>query len=44
MIPRSPTKIDINVLRKNLSPLMKKYERNKVKIGATDNKSPAVLD
>jgi drug/metabolite transporter (DMT)-like permease len=42
--PRSPTNIDINVLRKNLSPLMKKYERNKVKIGATDNKSPAVLD
>ena len=23
---------------------MKKYERNKVKIGATDNKSPAVFD
>ena len=44
MTPKSPTDIDINVRRKNFSPLIKKYERNKVKIGATDNKSPAVLD
>ena len=44
MTPKNPINIDINFLRKNLSSLIKKYERNKVKIGATDNKSPAVLD
>ena len=44
MTPKNPINIDINFLRKNLSSLIKKYERNKVKIGATDNKIPAVLD
>ena len=42
--PSKPTNIEINVLRKNLFDFRKKCERNKVRIGATDSKSPAVLD
>ena len=42
--PKSPTNIEINFLKENLSSFVKKCENNKVKIGAIESKRPAVFD
>ena len=42
--PKSPTNIEINFLKENLSSFVKKCENNNAKIGAIESKRPAVLD
>ena len=40
----TPTNIEINFLKENLSSFVKKCENNRVKIGAIESKRPAVFD